>query len=429
MKLRQSLSALLLGGAGFILLLLVLSYTLWARENYFRALDTSFSVSMHKAQELINQQGFDSIAPGLAIIDAQLFRQYKALPESIKLTFSENQLQVGQHYYADGITQSDKAKHRDFFIYTAEHKEQGIYYLVQQYEDSDSHSHWDIADDQLQQIWVVSVIVTLLLVIVILACFRYLAKPIYRLNAWSKQLNSTDLNKPIPSFEYQELDRLAEQILNSLREVDSVYQRESQFLQYASHELRTPITVVKSNAALLEQLISPSNMPPLQRIIRASNTMHHLTETLLWLTRKELAQPKACQFQLDSLINELVEEHDYLLNGKNVELQVRIAAQAVVLPQILVRIVAANLIRNAMQHIDEGVINIALGKEELTIENNGVILSDNTPHGANSDGFGLGLKLIHQISEQQGWSFSTSSKPQRYIASIGFSSKNNLMTQ
>lgn len=419
MKLRQSLTALLLGGAGFILLLLVLSYTLWARENYFRALDTSFSVSMHKAQELINQQGFDSIAPGLAIIDAQLFRQYKALPESIRLTFSENQLQVGQHYYADGITQNDKAKHRDFFIYTAQHNEQGIYYLVQQYEESDSPSYWDIADSQLQQIWAVSAIVTLLLVILILAYFRYLAKPIYRLNAWSKQLNSADLSKPIPSFEYQELDRLAEQIMHSLREVDSVYQRESQFLQYASHELRTPITVVKSNAALLEQLVPPSNMPPLQRIIRASNTMHHLTETLLWLTRKDMAQPIASQFQFDSLINELIEEHDYLLKGKNVELQVKIATQAVVLPQTLVRIVTANLIRNAMQHIDEGVISIVLDQEKLTIENKGEMLSDISSRSG-SDGFGLGLKLIHQICEQQDWPFTTANKPQHYTASISF---------
>ena len=62
MKLRQSLTALVLGGSSFILLLLVLSYTLWARENYFRALDTSFSVSMHKAEELINAQGFERVA-------------------------------------------------------------------------------------------------------------------------------------------------------------------------------------------------------------------------------------------------------------------------------------------------------------------------------------------------------------------------------
>ncbi|GIU49985.1 two-component sensor histidine kinase [Shewanella sairae] len=421
MKLRQSLTALVLGGSSFILLLLVLSYTLWARENYFRALDTSFSVSMHKAEELINAQGFEPVAPGLAIIDAQLFRQYQALPESIKLTFSKQELQVGKHYYADGITQTDKAQHRDYFIYTAEHTNSGIYYLVQQYEESETASYWDIADSQLQQIWTVSVIVTLLLVILIVFCFRYLAKPIYRLNTWSKQLSSSDLDTPIPSFGYRELDRLAEQIIQSLRQVDNIYQRESQFLQFASHELRTPITVIKSNAALLEQLISPVNMPVLQRIIRASNTMHHLTETLLWLTRKEIAQSAASDFQLNSLINELIEEHSYLLKGKAVKLQSELSTVTVLQPKTLVRIVAANLIRNAMQHIDEGMIIITLTSNRLTIENNSAQEAQLNSDASKSDNFGLGLKLVQQICEQQNWQLTIQTEPLRYLASLTFS--------
>ncbi len=421
MKLRNSLSALMLWGTCFILMLLVLSYTLWARENYFRALDTSFSINMLKAQELINDQGFEAIEPGLQIIDAHLFYEYKSLPTSIRQQYPQSELAVGKHYYAPGITPEDKANKTDFFVYAASYLDKSHYYLVQKYAESDTSSYWDLADSQLKQIWTVSLIVTLVLVLLIIVIFRYLAKPLYRLNAWSKHLSSDDLKKPVPSFHYRELDQLALQIINSLREVDDTAQRETQFLQYASHELRTPIAIVKSNAELLQQLWSDapeSCRPPLQRIIRAGKTMHHLTETLLWLTREEMSQPKSIQFRLDLLIQQLIEEHSYLLKGKAVELKIKLDEIMVCQAETLIRILMANLIRNAMQHIDEGLISITLTDQQLTIQNTGILLNGITADDKSLDSFGLGLKLVRQICQQQAWFFETSVESNSYLAKI-----------
>lgn len=418
-KSRNSLTTLLLGGSGFILLLLVLCYTLWARENYFRALDTSFSINMYKAQELINRNGYEAVEPGLEIIDTRLIHDYEDLPKSIRLAYPESAMVAGKHFYATD-TDVDTSIQNDYFVYSARYLNNKPYYLLQEYKESETPSYWDIADSQLQQIWIVSIIVTFVLVIFIILGFRYLTKPVYKLNTWSKQLSSDDLNKPIPSFAYRELDMLATQILERLREIDAISQRESQFLQYASHELRTPIAVIKSNAELLEQLIPAKNLPALERIARASNTMQHLTETLLWLTRKEIEQSASSVFQLDTLINELIEEHSYLLKGKNVELHVVLQPIAVSLPHTLVRILIANLIRNAMQHIDEGLILIHLQQQELVITNQGIILEDTTAKQCGRDGFGLGLRLVQQISQQCHWDFTVAVKPECYMANINF---------
>ncbi|MEC4726898.1 HAMP domain-containing histidine kinase [Shewanella sp. D64] len=401
------------------MLLLVLCYTLWARENYFRALDTSFSINMYKAQELINRNGYEAVEPGLEIIDTRLIHDYEDLPKSIRLAYPESAMIAGKHFYATDID-VDTSIQNDYFVYAARYLNNKSYYLLQEYKESETPSYWDIADSQLQQIWIVSIIVTFVLIIFIILGFRYLTKPVYKLNTWSKQLSSDDLNKPIPSFAYRELDMLATQILERLREIDAISQRESQFLQYASHELRTPIAVIKSNAELLEQLIPAKNLPALERIARASNTMQHLTETLLWLTRKEIEQPASSVFQLDTLINELIEEHSYLLKGKNVELRVVLRPIAVSLPHTLVRILIANLIRNAMQHIDEGLILIHLQQQELVITNQGIILEDTTAKQSGRDGFGLGLRLVQQISQQCHWDFTVAVKPECYMANINF---------
>lgn len=423
MKLGNSLTALVLGGSSLILLILVLSYTLWARENYFRALDTSFSINILKAQELINERGFDAVEPSLEIIDARLFHQYDHLPKSVRQQYPHASLKVGKHHYAPGITDEDQQNNRNYFVYTARYNNQEAYYLVQEYEESDEPSYWDLADSQLQEIWIVSLIVTLFLVLLILGIFHYLAKPLYRLNAWSKQLSSDDLDKPIPSFYYRELDLLALQFLNSLREVDATAQRETQFLQYASHELRTPIAVVKSNAELLEQLWqgAPKNsLPALHRLIRAGKTMHHLTETLLWLTRKELAEPVPTHFRLDLLIHELIEEHCYLLKGKALKLELELTEVSIFQSETLVRILIANLIRNAMQHVDEGLILVNQTGQKLIIENQSVV--DNVVRAELKavDSFGLGLKLVSQISQQQSWPFRVQSEADGFIAEIHF---------
>jgi signal transduction histidine kinase len=418
---HNSLSALLLGVISIILLILVLSYTLWARENYLRALETSFNIHMLKAQELINTEGFDTIKPGLAIIDARLIRQYQQLPDTIKQHFSKTELEVGQYFYFEKQATEGSATHTHYFIYTADYKDEGHYYLLQEYVESDAPSLWDMADDELQQIWIVSLIVTVLLVLLMFGIFRFLAKPLYRLNVWSKQLSSADLHRPVPSFDYRELDQLAQQILRSLRAVDETAQRETQFLQYASHELRTPIAVIKSNAELLELLwidAPKSSLLPLQRIIRAGKTMHHLTETLLWLTRKEMSVPKPITFRLDILILTLIEEHKYLLNGKDVSLKIELDESMVYLPETLIRILMANLIRNAMQHLDEGQVSIRLTDLTFTIQNEGVLLNEAATDEQPVDSFGLGLKLVDQICQQQSWHFDLSLLPNCYIAQL-----------
>ncbi len=142
---------------------------------------------------------------------------------------------------------------------------------------------------------------------------QMVAKPVERLAVWAKQLTPGQLNAPAPDFHYNELNRLAEVVKNSLLSVENSLRREQKFLAHASHELRTPIAVVRSNAELLAKLIGTPHTEAKQqqvvgRILRAGVTVTDLCETLLWLNRGKQTEVPLTELNLGELVAQISQE-------------------------------------------------------------------------------------------------------------------------
>ncbi|MDR9826801.1 HAMP domain-containing sensor histidine kinase [Vibrio sp. FNV 38] len=236
---------------------------------------------------------------------------------------------------------------------------------------------------------------------------RRVSMPIRRLRDWAKGLNKDQLKETAPDFHYSELNSLADIIQSSLSSVQKGLEREQQFLGYASHELRTPIAVTRSNAELLQKMIERDIKPEKQlevlgRIRRASFTMSDLTDTLLWLNRQEDKQLPIESIIIGDLINQIQTELRYLLAGKQVKVTLSHDSSQLSLPSGLCRIVITNLIRNAFQHTYEGEVVIEQVASRLSIINRNS--SDESEQ--NDLGFGLGLELTDRLVKQYGWSYS-----------------------
>lgn len=245
--------------------------------------------------------------------------------------------------------------------------------------------------------------------IVILLIVQRVFRPITALNQWTRTLDTKSLNSPPPDFSYPELNELAGLIQTSLSSVQAGLEREHAFLRHASHELRTPIAIIQNNIELLHKL-EETNTPAqqkmkdsvIERISRAGMNMQQLTETLLWLSKKEIGSLPDSEVELESLIRELAEELKYLLERKDVRLKVSTSPCILRLPEFPLRIVLGNLIRNSFQHILEG---------DITIEqhNNRITISNSRPPAESSEsdlGFGLGLQLTAQLAEKLRWHYS-----------------------
>ncbi|MBB1380858.1 sensor histidine kinase [Shewanella sp. 11B5] len=258
--------------------------------------------------------------------------------------------------------------------------------------------------------------------LILLLMMRKVTLPIERLKNWAKELDSKQLADPAPDFHYSELNTLANIVKTSLGTVQESLDREQQFLGYASHELRTPIAVIRTNTELLQKLISKGASAEKQaqvvnRIERAGLTMTDLTETLLWLTRREGKSLPLKEVNLGQLIRQLVQDLRYLIHGKNIEISIETDDSAHQLPDTLCRIIITNLIRNALQHTVEGSVTIRQSATSVSIANQ----CKSYANSFEELGFGLGLELTTRLISQYDWDYQNIDTNRGRKVSIDFS--------
>lgn len=243
---------------------------------------------------------------------------------------------------------------------------------------------------------------------------RKVTRPVERLMQWANKLDKENLSQPIPDFHYSELNHLATMMKASLQSVQETLIREQRFLGYASHELRTPIAVARSNSELLRKMIAKNisvdkQEDVIDRIDRACLTMTDLTETLLWLNRKADKPIPIKPVALGALTQQLIEELTYLHKGKVVVIFKEADQSNYPQPAALCRIVMTNLLRNAFQHTQQGVVTVKQSKTSIIIINENM-QQETQQDKQNSDkagprelGFGLGLELTERLVKQYGW--------------------------
>lgn len=228
-----------------------------------------------------------------------------------------------------------------------------------------------------------------------------LARPVQSLYAWAKTLNLNSAKEPPPDFQYKELNQLADIIHSSINKVGQTLEREKEFLGFASHELRTPIATLRSNATLLDKINdtpSPKEREVRDRILRASLTMKGITETLLWLNRDNQEALQTTAVDIEETLQQITGELEYLLAGKPIEITIRTQPTVLYLPEAAFRILITNLVRNAFQHTTSGYIQVIQDNQSVQVINS--LTGDTSGKQA---GFGLGLKLIRRIVGRFNW--------------------------
>ena len=225
-----------------------------------------------------------------------------------------------------------------------------------------------------------------------------IAKRTRRISRWTDALSETERDREQPKFGYREFDEIGDKLGGAFDRVSAALNRERDFVRNASHELRTPITVIQANVDLLKARAEIED-EAVARIGRASHKMQALVETLLWLGRESSPMLDAKPVDLAAIVKAIIDEHHYLLRGKPIEIACDLRAASIELQPEAANIVIGNLIRNAFQHTSSGVVRISNDNASVTVEN--------TESGPNlSDPDGLGLTLVTKTTERMGWSFS-----------------------
>ncbi len=192
-----------------------------------------------------------------------------------------------------------------------------------------------------------------------------------------------------------------------------------------AHELRTPMSVMRSNLELLR-------LKPETRFIDSTDEeitgMERIIESLLFLakpndvdTRKEMDIAAKTTEIIAKYIpeNKIVFTHDkkHLKKEINEELYTRILC---------------NLIENAIKYRSTGNILVHLNKKSIKISNqiDHALSTEEQSNltkafyqwdtSRNSTGYGLGLALVAKIVEISGWTMDIDSKNKEFIVNIAF---------
>lgn len=227
-------------------------------------------------------------------------------------------------------------------------------------------------------------------------------------------------------FGDDEVGVLAATIEKTLERISAFVARERYFTGSASHELRTPITVITGALELLEQSeLSHSDKKALDRVRRATLDMTTTIEMFLCLAREIDDGLYHEQFLVTPLVTNAVELQRHLLSRKLVEVEIDNLANPGVNghPQAFA-IAVNNLVRNAFEHTltGQGPVRIRIAEHELLVTNQLSNGSDAqySPIEASSHGYGLGLGIVQRLCERNGWSFSLRADENRVVARLSW---------
>src|SRR5688572_11473299 len=141
---------------------------------------------------------------------------------------------------------------------------------------------------------------------------------------------SAEDHKRIESSRFgdDEVGVLAETIEKTLERISAFVERERYFTGSASHELRTPITVITGALELLEQSdLSAADEKVVDRIRRATLDMKTTIEMFLCLARETDDGLYDEQFLVMPLVRRAIDQQRYLLSGKFVDVEIDDRAQ------------------------------------------------------------------------------------------------------
>lgn len=138
--------------------------------------------------------------------------------------------------------------------------------------------------------------------------------------------------------------------------VEDAFEKQKQFISDASHELKTPITVILSNSELLEDQIGENKQ--LSYIKKECDQMHHLVTSLLTLTHLEQTPYTNADKNSFSLSDALLEQ---ILPMESIAFEKGILIQEEITPDInfygvkeQLQQVATILIDNALNYSPQG---------------------------------------------------------------------------
>lgn len=260
-------------------------------------------------------------------------------------------------------------------------------------------------------------------------------KPVDRVSSLAARISSGHLKERIS---YQgpndEMKRLADTFDAMLDRLESAFESQKQFIQDASHELRTPIAIAQTNIEVIqmEEEATTTDYERLTEVLKLSlERMSRLSDNLLQLSDANQDQAKSSVVDMATLLHEVAHEFDGRAKAAGLTVEAEPASQNMLVNGDPLRLKQAisNLVDNAVKYNrPEGTVKISARVEDsqvvLQVQDNGVGISQteqqhifdrfyrvDRSRARAQGGSGLGLAIVKKTVEDHGGTVSVGSAP------------------
>lgn len=223
----------------------------------------------------------------------------------------------------------------------------------------------------------------------------------------------------IPGDVDWEVEKLVNSFSSYSRRIQRFVERERAFTRDASHEFRTPLTVIKmaSDLLLSEQELDTFTKKYVTRIKGSARDMEELIDAFLILARETDKEFEDEHTVVADIVEREIRNAEIYLENK--PLVINIDEQfplEIFTARKVISIVLGNLIRNAVLYTNEGEITITLKQHSVVIADTGIGMTEDQTkkifqpyYRAENEcktkrkGYGVGLTIVKRLSNRFNW--------------------------
>ncbi len=304
------------------------------------------------------------------------------------------------------------------------HQTQDFHVLVQELDtDLRIYLVYDeasgVLDQQETTMWLVLGLITLIVLAVGLGLGSYqakvLARPVNKLVAQVEQVSPENPEiTPLPNDD--EIGQLSHAYADLIDRLAEFIKREQAFTRYASHELMTPVSIMRNNLELLQNKNVSAELQhrAIERLQHATKSMQRQIEIFLMLAREKKLEPARYPLNWDSLWQDMQAQFPRVSLSLNIKEEPKIFVDEAVI-QTIVANVLGNVVKHGAPQQDVFNASITLDKHSLSISNPIPRDEDQEPTI-----YGFGLEINKKLCQAIGWDFTTSQDSNIFSVTINF---------
>ena len=245
---------------------------------------------------------------------------------------------------------------------------------------------------------------------------RWAWQPFYRNLSKLKRYDITKKNKVLlEASGISEFEALNQVITTLMNQVEKDFQNLKEFNENISHEMQTPLAIIRNKMVLLleSQSLDEKELQWVQSAYQEVNKLSKIGKSLTLISRIENQEfTRLGSVDIRATIDNIISNMEGIIQFKNLEMTAKLRPVKAKCDPILANILFTNLIKNAIQHNREGgFIRMQLSEEKFEIENTGEVLKTETTHLFNrfqkgntaTNSLGLGLSINQKICDLYGF--------------------------